>query len=138
MTEATSKVFLDWIRTGLSQAGKTQSGLARHLNIAHPQITQLLNGRRLLKVDEIPKIAAYLELAPPSFSAEFSYSSDPEAQLRSALLAYGVHEDDMRGVFKAIAGFLYDDEDDDEPLEPDLRRHRSAPGTRRRISEPSE
>lgn len=67
MTEALSQIFIDWMRAGLKQPGKTQSGLARHLNIAHPQITQLLRGRRLLKIDEIPKIAAYLELEAPGF-----------------------------------------------------------------------
>lgn len=68
MTDTLSKTYIDWIRAGLKQPGKTQLGLARHLNIAHPQITQLLNGRRLLKLDEIPKIAAYLELDAPRLS----------------------------------------------------------------------
>jgi len=57
--------YLDWIREGLKKPGKTQSGLARALGIAHPQITQLMKGDRRLKVDEVPKIAEYLEEPEP-------------------------------------------------------------------------
>lgn len=57
--------YLDWIRKGLAKPGKSQSGLARHLGIAHPQITQLLKGDRRLKVDEVPRIAEYLEEPEP-------------------------------------------------------------------------
>ncbi|KAA0684553.1 helix-turn-helix domain-containing protein [Neorhizobium sp. P12A] len=65
MADEFTNQYLDWIRDGLAQPGKTQSGLARHLGIAHPQITQLLKGNRNLKVHEIPKIAEYLDRAPP-------------------------------------------------------------------------
>lgn len=58
--------YLDWIQVGLRAPGKTQKGLAGALNIAHPQITSLLKGTRNLKVDEIPRIAAYLDLPPPA------------------------------------------------------------------------
>jgi transcriptional regulator with XRE-family HTH domain len=61
-------MYLDWIREGLKQPGKTQVGLAAHLGIAHPQITQLLKGKRGLKVPEIPKIADYLGMQPPQSS----------------------------------------------------------------------
>lgn len=58
--------FIDWIREGLKRPGKTQVGIANALGIAHPQITQMLKGKRRIKVDEISKIATYLELpAPP-------------------------------------------------------------------------
>ncbi|MCM5558509.1 LexA family transcriptional regulator [Pleomorphomonas sp. JP5] len=58
--------FVEWIREGLKRPGKTQIGIANALGIAHPQITQMLKGKRRIKVDEIPKIAAYLEIAAPS------------------------------------------------------------------------
>lgn len=58
--------YLAWIRQGLEPKDKTQSGLARHLGLAHPQISELLRGNRRLKVDEVPKIAAYLGLPPPA------------------------------------------------------------------------
>lgn len=60
--------FIDWIREGLKRPGKTQVGIANALGIAHPQITQMLKGKRRIKVDEISKIAAYLELPTPSMA----------------------------------------------------------------------
>ena len=54
-----------WIKSGLKRTGKTQSGLADHLGLAHPQITQLLKGSRAVKVNEIPKIAEFLETGSP-------------------------------------------------------------------------
>lgn len=58
--------YLAWVRSGLKKPGKTQKGLATHLGIAHPQITSLLKGTRGLKVDEVPRIADYLEEPPPA------------------------------------------------------------------------
>ncbi|MGQ3213808.1 MAG: LexA family protein [Shinella sp.] len=66
MRDEMTKQYLDWIRENLKKTGKTQSGLASHLGIAHPQITQLLKGNRKLKVDELPRIAEYLEANLPS------------------------------------------------------------------------
>lgn len=66
MRDEMTKQYLDWIRENLKKTGKTQSGLAAHLGIAHPQITQLLKGNRKLKVDELPRIAAYLEADLPT------------------------------------------------------------------------
>lgn len=54
-----------WIKSGLKRTGKTQSGLADHLGLAHPQITQILKGSRAVKVNELPKIAEFLETASP-------------------------------------------------------------------------
>lgn len=50
----------------MEPASKTQVGLAEHMNLSHPQITQLLKGKRQLKVSEIPVIAEYLDIPPPS------------------------------------------------------------------------
>ncbi len=58
--------YIEWVRQGLKQKGKTQVGLAAALGIAQPQITRLLQGIRRLKTDEIPKIAEYLESPPPT------------------------------------------------------------------------
>jgi transcriptional regulator with XRE-family HTH domain len=57
---------LDWIRRGLEQPGKTQAGLARALGRSPSAINNLLRGRRRLRADEIPKIARYLGMPPPS------------------------------------------------------------------------
>lgn len=65
MKNAETQKYIEWIESSLKNTGKTRKGLAEHLNLAHPQITQLLKGRRRLKVDEVPRIAEYLGVAPP-------------------------------------------------------------------------
>lgn len=61
--------YLEWIRSALKQLkplGKNQSGLAQHMGLSHVQISQLLHGKRSLKVQEIPIIADYLGVPPPA------------------------------------------------------------------------
>lgn len=55
-----------WILDGLTKPGKSRVGLAAALGRHPSMVTDLLNGTRELKVSEIPKIAHYLEVAPPS------------------------------------------------------------------------
>lgn len=66
MADQETQRYIDWVRKGLKQPGKTQKGLAEHLGIAHPQITSLLKGTRQVKVSEIPAMAAYLDMPPPA------------------------------------------------------------------------
>jgi len=68
MRDAETERYIEWIRSELKRTGKTQSALAKHLNIAHPQITQLLKGNRRLKVDEVPAIADFLGVPPPELA----------------------------------------------------------------------
>ncbi len=63
------QTYIDWIRDGLKAEGKTQSGLAHHLGIAHPQISRLLKGARSIKVHELPKISEYLGSPVPGQEA---------------------------------------------------------------------
>lgn len=59
--------IIDWVRAEIkSQKGKTQSGLADHLGLAHSQVTNLLKGKRGLQAFEVRKIAEYLGSTPPS------------------------------------------------------------------------
>jgi phage repressor protein C with HTH and peptisase S24 domain len=53
---------IDWIRKGLTKAGKTQAGLAGALGIHPSGVTRLLAGERQLKAAEIARAAAYLEI----------------------------------------------------------------------------
>ncbi|WP_165900040.1 helix-turn-helix domain-containing protein [Borborobacter arsenicus] len=107
MTQTLSQIFIDWIRAGLKQPGKTQFELAKHLNIAHPQITQLLNGRRHLKIDEIPKIAAYLELDPPGFAADEREPIRGAANILSTLERIeGLKPENVAALMSVITGFL--------------------------------
>ena len=56
---------VDWIRAALEETGKTRSGLARALGRSPSAVTDLLNGRRRLRADEIAIAAAYLGVEPP-------------------------------------------------------------------------
>lgn len=69
--------YIEWIRANLDRSkGKTQIGLARHLGLAHTQITMLMQGRRRLKVDEIPRIAEYLGVEVPAVDGLDGESKD--------------------------------------------------------------
>ena len=58
---------VDWIVEGLKKPGKSKSGLAAALGRAPSMVTDLLKpGGRRLKADEIPIVAAYLEVQPPA------------------------------------------------------------------------
>lgn len=75
MDEETKK-YVDWIKANLDKkTGKTQLALARHLNLAHPQITRLLQGKRRLKVDEVPKVAEFLGVEPPVSPADSMFQT---------------------------------------------------------------
>src|ERR1700722_17920478 len=56
---------VDWIRRALIETGKTRSGLARALGRSPSAITDLLNGSRRLRAEEIATIADYLGVEPP-------------------------------------------------------------------------
>ena len=112
--DKTTKKFVDWIFKNLDKkSGKTQIGLAERLGVAHPQMSMLKAGKRDLRVREIPVIAEYLGKSPPSWDLDFPQPGTSEENLRVALTAYGVHEDDLTRIIKVIDGFV-DDVDDDE------------------------
>jgi repressor LexA len=46
----------------LERTGKTKSGLAAHLGLRNSAITEILQGTRTVKADELPRIVEYLEL----------------------------------------------------------------------------
>lgn len=117
MRDDTLKTYIDWIKSGLEQPGKTQTGLARHLGIAHPQISLLVNGRRNLKVDEIPKIASYLGIDPPNVEAR------PAVAELSPVRKAGMVE---AGTFREVDEF-----DQSEPEEINIEPDKRFPNARR-------
>ncbi len=56
---------VDWIREGLRQTRKTRSGLAKALGRSPSAVTDLLNGTRRLRAEEIAIAADYLGVEPP-------------------------------------------------------------------------
>ena len=56
---------VDWIRAGLKRTGKTRSGLAKALGRSPSAVTDLLNGHRRLRADEIAIVSEYLGVEPP-------------------------------------------------------------------------
>lgn len=52
---------LEWIKSGLRR-GKTQTGLAKALGISPSGVTDLLQGKRRLRADEVDLVAEYLGL----------------------------------------------------------------------------
>ncbi|MBX5001855.1 helix-turn-helix domain-containing protein [Rhizobium lentis] len=111
MRDETTETYIEWVRKGLEAPGKNQIGLAKHLGIAHPQITQLLKGKRKLKVHEIPRIAEYLGIDAPTVEAR------PVAGSTVPVRKAGIVE---AGTFREVDEF-----DQSEPeeiyIEPDKR-----------------
>ena len=56
---------VDWIREGLKEKRKTRSGLAKALGRSPSAVTDLLNGSRRLRAEEIAVVAEYLGVEPP-------------------------------------------------------------------------
>ena len=93
--------LISWIKSGLKRTGKTQSGLADHLGVAHPQITQILKGSRAVKVNEIPKIAEFLETPSPVNFEEPPIRDDKEI-LQTLHRIEGLDQRGVEVVFSVI------------------------------------
>lgn len=93
--------LINWIKSGLKRTGKTQSGLAEHLGLAHPQITQILKGSRAVKVSELPKIAEFIEAASPLSFDEPPIRSDSEI-LQTLHRIEGLDQRGVEVVFSVI------------------------------------
>src|SRR5690348_190076 len=52
---------MEAIRRRLDELGKSQAELARALDIGPPVISKILSGRRVLKAQELPVLAAFLK-----------------------------------------------------------------------------
>jgi SOS-response transcriptional repressor LexA len=66
-SQKTDGMSIDWIKEGLKKEGKSKIGLAAAIGRSPSAVTELLKGKRKLQVDEITKIARYLDETPPPF-----------------------------------------------------------------------
>lgn len=60
----TFEIDTQWFRTRLAEVGKTQSDLARFLEVDKASVSNLLRGLRPVKVTEIQPIARFLGVHP--------------------------------------------------------------------------
>lgn len=51
-----------WFRAQLSDQGKSQADLARHMDIDKASLTRIFQGKRRLQLEECKKIARFLGL----------------------------------------------------------------------------
>lgn len=60
------KLYITWLRQGLKKVGKTQKGLARVLDLDPMAVSRMLSGKRRFQIDELQKIAAYIDESLPN------------------------------------------------------------------------
>lgn len=58
--------LIAWLKRGLQNPAKSKGGIAAALGRSASTVTDILKGERAIKLDEIGRIAAYLELPPPA------------------------------------------------------------------------
>lgn len=107
-------------RERLKQSGMTMKAASLEAGLGETFVRDMLERGRVPSVDKLLKLAHVVgttvsELlgessAPPQVQAVLN----PEAQLRSALLAYGVHRDYLDQALRAIVGFIESDDDDEK------------------------
>lgn len=59
-------MYREWLRAALRQPGKSGVGLAKALGIDPSAVSRMLQGKRKLHLDELPKATAYLGVDPPN------------------------------------------------------------------------
>ena len=57
---------VDWIKSELRKSGRTQTGLAKAMGVDPSAVTRILKGDRKIRLDEVPKIEAFLRGEPPT------------------------------------------------------------------------
>lgn len=89
-----SEALVAWLARGLDRKkGKTQSGLADALGVSQPRISEMLRRKRRIHLAEIPKIAEYVEEAPPLNWLNLPQEPpEPSSKSRNEI-RFGLHED---------------------------------------------
>lgn len=64
-TASTKHALQMWVEVGLSKPGKTNTELARLLDIPQSRVSEMRRGFRMPKISELPVIASYLEEPVP-------------------------------------------------------------------------
>lgn len=61
----------EWIKDRLKDLKKTQVGLAKKLNLPHARISEMINGKRSLKLIEAPAFAEYMKMSIEEVMSRF-------------------------------------------------------------------
>lgn len=69
-----------WIAEGLKKPGKAKRRLADALELDPSAVTRILDGTRMVKLHEVPKIATYLGEQPPEIDGLYEGDSQDEGQ----------------------------------------------------------
>jgi plasmid maintenance system antidote protein VapI len=87
------KALRAWLAAGLDKKrGKTQTGLADALGVSQPRISEMLNRKRRFQIDEIAKIAEYIEQPPPAEWLHPSIENADSQSKKNAEIRFGLHE----------------------------------------------
>ena len=123
------------LKTRRENLGLTQAQLAELTGTSQPQIRRLENGERELTVAWAERLAGPLRTTAISILfPDAVIGGDPEARLRSALLAFGVDREDLGRAVSAVKVFV---DDPDGQSSQDLPDDQSGLSSPRREEEPS-
>jgi hypothetical protein len=135
--------YVEWIKSEFNRTGKKQKDLAKHLGVAHPQVSRLLSGKRLLKANEIEKVAEFFGGQAPAWigrgavvrvvghvsqgsSVHFYDRSDPSPAFAAAppgsTKSTVALEIQGSGLGSALRGFLVYYDERQEPMNDQLLR----------------
>lgn len=118
--------LIAWIKRGLKNREKSKGGIAAALGRSASTVSDILKGERPIKLDEIGRIAAYLELPPPALPG-VSLAVTPEVQSAKEGNLFPVT---VAGPVQAGAFLPIDEYDQStpetffEPVDPDFPRAR--------------
>lgn len=123
-----------YIRERMANPRVTGEQLAERMGTTPATISRLLNGKRKMTLEWLFAFAKALNTPISGLFSPPSSGSDPESQLRSALLAYGVDRHDLGRAVSSVKVFL---DGHDEQSSQDLPDDQSAPSSGRREPVPS-
>lgn len=119
--------------------------LAERMETTAATVSRLLNGRRKMTLEWLFAFSKALNTPIASLFSppESDRTTDPEMQLRSAMLAYGVDRDELDQVVRVVRTYVSDVDDErseqkspaDQP-QPASPRHEPAPSGKR-VRQPS-
>lgn len=99
MNRTPDQILQEWIDTGLSKPGKSNTELGRLLGIPQSRVSEMRKGKRLLKSTELPIIARYLEQPLPQglTIGNFTHSYVPLVGVVGAGAEVFAIDDHMKG-----------------------------------------